>query len=220
MVLLIITTGSTVLRPGVFEPCTRHSFYVQGLKQISASNALCMPPLYGPHLLCLRPTPYPAYHWLSSVCPPCPGTQNQTPQNPTIADRGVWKMIQISDRSRQPPWKAWTMEWLNTKLTINLGVAIDCSTHNSYTSTLNSYLTFCNLHNLDIEPTCVTLHSSSFSSQQSSTQNLSIHIFWALPTSLRHISLMCGLCVKMPLLPMLWRVPSTIMVSPQPESSH
>ena len=45
------------------------------------------------------------------------------------------------------------MERLNAELTINLGMAIDRSTHNSYTSTLNSYLTFCRLHNLDIEPT-------------------------------------------------------------------
>ena len=45
------------------------------------------------------------------------------------------------------------MEQLNAELTINLGMAIDQSTHNSYMSVLNSYLTFCRLHNLDIEPT-------------------------------------------------------------------
>ena len=62
-------------------------------------------------------------------------------------------MIQISRSSRQPERQAWTMERLNAELTINLGMAIDRSTHNSYSSALNSYLTFCRLHNLDIEPT-------------------------------------------------------------------
>jgi len=45
------------------------------------------------------------------------------------------------------------MERLNSELTINLGMAIDRSTHDSYSSALNSYLTFCRLHNFDIEPT-------------------------------------------------------------------
>ena len=45
------------------------------------------------------------------------------------------------------------MERLNAELTINLGMAIDRSTYDSYSSTLNSYLTFCRLHNLDIDPT-------------------------------------------------------------------
>jgi hypothetical protein len=66
-------------------------------------------------------------------------------------------MIRISDSSRQPHRKAWTLERLNTELTINLGMAIDRSTHASYTSALNSYLTFCRLHGFDIEPTPRTL---------------------------------------------------------------
>ena len=45
------------------------------------------------------------------------------------------------------------MARLNTELTIDLGMALDCSTHNSYSSVLNSYLTFCRLHSLDIKPT-------------------------------------------------------------------
>jgi len=45
------------------------------------------------------------------------------------------------------------MERLNAELTINLGMAIDRSTYSSYSSALNSYLTFCRLHNLSIEPT-------------------------------------------------------------------
>ena len=45
------------------------------------------------------------------------------------------------------------MEHLNAELTINLRMAINRSTPNSYSSALNSYLTFCRLHNLDIELT-------------------------------------------------------------------
>ena len=66
-------------------------------------------------------------------------------------------MIRVSETSRQPVRTAWTMERLNAKLTINLGMAIDCTTHDSYSSALNSYLTFCRLHNIDIEPTERTL---------------------------------------------------------------
>ena len=36
--------NARMLRLGVFEPCARHSFYVQGPKQITASDALRMPP--------------------------------------------------------------------------------------------------------------------------------------------------------------------------------
>ena len=49
------------------------------------------------------------------------------------------------------------MARLNAELTINLGMAIDRATHDNYSSALNSYLTFCRLHKLDIEPTQRTL---------------------------------------------------------------
>ena len=66
-------------------------------------------------------------------------------------------MINLSTTSKQPIREAWTMERLNSKLTINLGMAIDRSTHSTYTSALNSYITFCCLHGFDIEPTQRTL---------------------------------------------------------------
>ena len=66
-------------------------------------------------------------------------------------------MINLSASSRQPVREAWTMERLNAELAINLGMAIDRSTHSSYTSALNSYITFCRLHGFDIEPTPKTL---------------------------------------------------------------
>ena len=61
-------------------------------------------------------------------------------------------MIHLSHTSRQPIREAWTLERLNAKLTINLGMAIDRSTHGNYTSATNSYITFCCLHGFDIEP--------------------------------------------------------------------
>jgi hypothetical protein len=66
-------------------------------------------------------------------------------------------MISVSKTSRQPIREAWTIKQLNSELAINLGLAIDRSTHNSYSSALNSYLTFCRLHDIDIEPTQRTL---------------------------------------------------------------
>lgn len=66
-------------------------------------------------------------------------------------------MTEMSSSSRQPCREAWTLERLNAELTINLGMALDRSTHANYTSALNSYLTFCRLHGFDIEPTQRTL---------------------------------------------------------------
>jgi hypothetical protein len=45
------------------------------------------------------------------------------------------------------------MERLLHERSILLGMAIDKSTHQSYSSALNSYLTFCKLHDFDIFPT-------------------------------------------------------------------
>ena len=59
--------------------------------------------------------------------------------------------------SRQPLQEAWTIDWLNSELAINLGLAIDCSTHESYMSAPNSYITFCHIYGFDIEPSQQTL---------------------------------------------------------------
>jgi len=66
-------------------------------------------------------------------------------------------MIELSATSRQPLRAAWTLERLNAELTINLGMSIDRSTHSTYTSAFNLYITFCCLHGFDIEPTPCTL---------------------------------------------------------------
>src|ERR1700683_4881065 len=66
-------------------------------------------------------------------------------------------MITITHESRQPVRQPWTMDRLIHERSILLGMAINNSTVNAYTSATNSYLTFCKLHNLPITPTPETL---------------------------------------------------------------
>lgn len=66
-------------------------------------------------------------------------------------------MMDISSTSRQPPRVAWTLERLVHERAIALGYAIDPSTSVTYTSHLQSYLTFCKLHERPIDPTVDTL---------------------------------------------------------------
>src|SRR5882762_3206589 len=66
-------------------------------------------------------------------------------------------MVSISPTSRQPHRDAWTMERLVNERSISLGYSLDASSFGAYTSALNSYITFCNLHTLPIDPTPDTL---------------------------------------------------------------
>ena len=66
-------------------------------------------------------------------------------------------MIQSHRCSRQPAREAWSHDRLLRERAIALGQAIDTSTLNSYSSALNSYLNFVQLHNLPVEPTPDTL---------------------------------------------------------------
>jgi hypothetical protein len=66
-------------------------------------------------------------------------------------------MIQISASSRQPIWEAWTLDRLIHERSIALGSALDKSSYGTYSSALNSYLTFCKLHDRPVEPTEDTL---------------------------------------------------------------
>lgn len=49
------------------------------------------------------------------------------------------------------------MERLVNERSISLGYSLDTSSFGTYTSALNSYLTFCNIHNLPVDPTQDTL---------------------------------------------------------------
>jgi hypothetical protein len=66
-------------------------------------------------------------------------------------------MIHITPSSKQPVRHAWTMDRLIYERSILLGMAIDSTTANTYTSATNSYLAFCKLHQLPIDPTPETL---------------------------------------------------------------
>lgn len=66
-------------------------------------------------------------------------------------------MILPAPSSRQPTRTAWTRERLQYERTIALGSAIDPSTIATYTSALQSYIAFCNLHAFPIDPTPDTL---------------------------------------------------------------
>ncbi|KZT19403.1 hypothetical protein NEOLEDRAFT_1159120 [Neolentinus lepideus HHB14362 ss-1] len=62
-------------------------------------------------------------------------------------------MITVSPKSRQPLRKAWTRERLLYERSLALSFALDTSSKASYSSALNSYLTFCSLHTFPVEPT-------------------------------------------------------------------
>ena len=66
-------------------------------------------------------------------------------------------MIRISPTSRQPQRVTWTMEHLVNKHSISLRYSLNTSSFGTYISALNSYLTFCNLHHLPVDPTPDTL---------------------------------------------------------------
>src|SRR5882762_3517601 len=65
--------------------------------------------------------------------------------------------MEISATARQPHREPWTLERLNYERSILLGMSIDHSSSATYSSTLNSYLTFCKSHSLPVEPTPQTL---------------------------------------------------------------
>ena len=62
-------------------------------------------------------------------------------------------MIHSHTRSCQPARTAWPQDRLLCERAIALGQAIDKSTLKTYSSSLNSYLTFIWLHHLSVEPT-------------------------------------------------------------------
>jgi hypothetical protein len=66
-------------------------------------------------------------------------------------------MTTITNTSRQPVRLPWTTDRLIYERSILLGMAIDTSTASTYTSATNSYLAFCKLHNMPINPTSGTL---------------------------------------------------------------
>jgi hypothetical protein len=66
-------------------------------------------------------------------------------------------MTSITKTSRQPNRLLWTVDHLIYEHSILLRMAIDDSTTSAYTLATNSYLTFCKLHGMPIDPTSETL---------------------------------------------------------------
>jgi hypothetical protein len=78
-------------------------------------------------------------------------------QTPQIYAGGCQKIMEISPTSHQARRELWSLERLNYEHSILLGMSIDTSTASTYSSALNSYLTFCKMHGLLVEPTSQTL---------------------------------------------------------------
>ena len=92
--------------------------------------------------------------------PPVSGPTGRLPsthQTPSTYAGGCQKIMEISPTSRQPRREPWSLERLNYERSILLGMSIDTSTASTYSSALNSYLTFCKMHGLPVEPTPQTL---------------------------------------------------------------
>jgi len=66
-------------------------------------------------------------------------------------------MNPFASSSRQPLREPWTLARLRHERAIALGLVLEPGSKASYTSALHSYLTFCNMHNLSVNPTPDTL---------------------------------------------------------------
>ena len=62
-------------------------------------------------------------------------------------------MTKVSPRPRRPPREPWSSERLILERAIALGNAVAESTRASYSSAVNSYIEFCKMHNMPVEPT-------------------------------------------------------------------
>ncbi|KIY49911.1 hypothetical protein FISHEDRAFT_40310 [Fistulina hepatica ATCC 64428] len=60
-------------------------------------------------------------------------------------------------RARQPPRAPWSPERLRTERAIAISASIDISSRAVYSSALQSYISFCRLHDFPLEPTADTL---------------------------------------------------------------
>jgi hypothetical protein len=65
-------------------------------------------------------------------------------------------MLDLSPTSRQPHRDPWSLERLLHERAIAMGMALEPGSRSSYSSALNSYITFCRSHNLPIEPSVDT----------------------------------------------------------------
>jgi hypothetical protein len=78
--------------------------------------------------------------------------------NPLDRRWGQWCVeMSSSSTSRQPPRRPWTLETFLRERSNALINSVDISTHRTYSSALNSWIAFVNMHGFSIEPTEDTL---------------------------------------------------------------
>jgi hypothetical protein len=65
--------------------------------------------------------------------------------------------MEASSSSRQPERQPWTVEALLSERAIAMSRSLELSTRHTYSSALNSWIAFVNMHHFDIEPTPDTL---------------------------------------------------------------
>src|ERR1700677_479641 len=87
------------------------------------------------------------------------GTDIFTPISPPILNPldVRWGQCKNTSTFRKPHREPWTLKCLNYEHSILLRMSIDTSTATTYSSALNSYLTFCKMHALPVDPTPQTL---------------------------------------------------------------
>ena len=95
--------------------------------------------------------------------------------------------LRLSAGARQPSRAAGSMKRLIVECSIILGCALDASTQAVYSSALNSYLTFCQLHHLDSQAQLPTpCHCISPSCPITLSLALSAPTWLGLSPSLNH----------------------------------
>src|SRR5258708_20425575 len=95
--------------------------------------------------------------------------------------------LQLGVRARQPKRATWTIDHLRSQRAIYLSNCLDTSTKTTYQSGMNSYITFCNTHNLDLDPSPDTLSFFiSFMARQigPSGKPISIHTITSYPSEI------------------------------------
>lgn len=72
-------------------------------------------------------------------------------------------MLNLSANSRQSHTDPWSLERLLYERAIAMGMALEASSISSHNSHLNSYLTFCRIHNRPLNLQWILYHSTRFS---------------------------------------------------------
>jgi len=97
--------------------------------------------------------------------------------------------LQLRVQVHQPKSPAWTIDHLQSQWAIYLSNCLDTSTKTTYQSGMNLYITFCNLHNLDLDPSPDTLSFFiSFMAHQTgpSGRPISIHTISSYLSGIAH----------------------------------